>query len=150
VVAVTQATQVGVVANVVRVASEEAESNYRNNVAAALARVIGPLAPPVALRVCRTLTAEPRALQSGRTSVVRVTARNRVGKPLSGIPVRVLGAGVARRALTDTNGIARFAVTPTRIGIVQFVGGERLVAGGRSQCRTLLGVLSGEATVVTG
>ena len=83
VVAVTEATQVGVVANIVRVASEEVESNYRNNVAAALARVIGPLAPPVALRVCRTLTAEPRALQGGRSSVVRVTARNRLGKPLS-------------------------------------------------------------------
>ena len=46
VTAVTEATQVGVVVDIVRVGSEEIESNYRNNVAAALARVIGPLTPP--------------------------------------------------------------------------------------------------------
>ena len=39
VTAVTEATQVGVVVDIVRVGSEEIESNYRNNVAAALARV---------------------------------------------------------------------------------------------------------------
>ena len=82
--------------------------------------------------------------------MVRVTARNRMGKPLSGVSVRALGAGVARRALTDANGIARFSVTPRQLGIVQFVGGERGVASRRAQCRTLLGVLSGQATVVTG
>ena len=48
VTAVTEATQVGVVVDIVRVGSEEIESNYRNNVAAALARVIGPLRPPTA------------------------------------------------------------------------------------------------------
>ena len=46
VVAVTEATQVGVVVDIVRVGSEEIESNYRNNVAGALARVIGPFRPP--------------------------------------------------------------------------------------------------------
>ncbi len=39
----TEATQVGVVVDIVRAASEEPESNYANNIAAALARVIGPL-----------------------------------------------------------------------------------------------------------
>jgi uncharacterized repeat protein (TIGR01451 family) len=150
VTAVTEATQVGVVVDIVRVGSEEVESNYRNNVAAALARVIGPLTPPVGLGVCRTLTAEPRVLQNGRSSVVRVMARNRVGRPLSRVFVRVLGPGVDQRALTNADGIARVSFTPRRVGIVHFVGGQRVLAGGRSRCRTLLGVLSGQATVVTG
>ena len=41
VIAVTEATQVGVVVDIVRVSSEEQESNYRNNVAAAIAQVVG-------------------------------------------------------------------------------------------------------------
>ena len=98
VVAVTEATQVGVVVDIVRVGSEEIESNYRNNVAAALARVIGPLTPPAPTNVCRTLTAAPRVLQSGRSSVVRLTARNRLGKPLANVAVRARGAGVDMQA----------------------------------------------------
>jgi hypothetical protein len=89
-------------------------------------------------------------LQSGRSSVVRVTARNRVGKPLPRVLVRVLGPGVNLRALTNTNGIARFSVTPRRVGIVRFVGGERALAGQRSQCRTLLGAQAAKPTTVTG
>ncbi len=111
--------------NIVRVSSEEVESNYRNNVAAAVARVIGPLTPPVALRVCRTLTAEPRALQSGRSSVVRVTARNRVGKPLGGISVRVIGTGVNLRAITNAAGDRAVHGRPAkRSASCIFVGGR--------------------------
>ena len=94
VTAVTEATQVGVVVDIVRVDSEEIESNYRNNVAAALARVIRPLTPPAPANICRTLTAAPSVLQSGRSSVVRLTARNRLGKPMSNVAVRASGARV--------------------------------------------------------
>jgi hypothetical protein len=149
VTAVTEATQVGVVVDIVRVGSEEVESNYRNNVAAALARVIGPLEPPVGLAVCRTLTAEPRALQTGRSSVVLVTARNRPGRPIRGLQVHVRGAGIQMRARTDRRGVARFSVSPGRIGLVSFTG-DRSRAAGPTQCRTLLGVLGAEDTVVTG
>ena len=106
--------RVGVVVDIVRVGSEEIESSYRNNVAAALARVIGPLTPPVPTGMCRTLTASPRLLENGRSSVVRVTARNRLGRPLAGLPVRARGAGVRTEATTDARGIARFAMSPTR------------------------------------
>jgi hypothetical protein len=150
VTAVTEATQVGVVVDIVRVGSEEPERNNRNNVAAALARVVGPLTPPVGLRVCRTLTVEPIALERGRSSLVRAVARNRLGTPLRGVPVRVLGAGANRRATTDRNGVARFSVTPTRIGIIQIVAGERVAAARRAQCRTMLGVLAAGPTPVTG
>jgi hypothetical protein len=150
VVAVTEATRVGVVANIVRVGSEEPESNYRNNVAAALARVIGPLTPPVPARTCRTLTAEPRVLESRRSSTVRVTARNRLGRPLAGVPVRARGAGVDVRASTGADGVARLVVTPRRLGVVFLVGGDRVLAAGGSECRTLLGVLTAKPTNVTG
>ena len=65
VVAVTRALRVGPVVDVVRVGSEEIESNYRNNIASALVRVIGPLRPPTLPTVCRTLTAAPRLLRPG-------------------------------------------------------------------------------------
>ena len=73
VVAVTVATQVGVVVNIVRVWSEEIESNYRNNVAAALARVVGPFRPPPVADPARRLP-HPRglsALASGAAGVHR-------------------------------------------------------------------------------
>ena len=62
VTAVTEATQVGVVVDIVRVGSEEVESNYRNNVAAALAHVI---TPPIQLNACRALTVEPGPCRMG-------------------------------------------------------------------------------------
>jgi uncharacterized repeat protein (TIGR01451 family) len=151
--AVTQATQVGVVVDIVRVGSEEVESNYRNNVAAALARVVGPLVPPVGLGTCRTLTAEPRALESARASVVRVTARNRLGKPLANHLVRARGAGVDVEARTDRQGVASFALSPDRVGLVVFSSSVRTLAARAARppsCRTLLGVLAAQGGVVTG
>ncbi len=150
VTAVTVATRVGVVVDMVRVGSEEVESNYRNNVAAALARVIGPLGPPVASKGCRTLTVEPRSLQRGRSSVTRLTARDRSGRRLAGVVVRAIGAGVNKRGVTSSDGVVRFPVTPAREGIVEFVGGVRNVAAVRPKCRTLLGVLGAQDTPVTG
>ena len=44
--AVTRATQIGEILNVVRVGSEEQESNYLNNTASNLVRVVGPFRPP--------------------------------------------------------------------------------------------------------
>ena len=133
-----------------RVGSEEAESNYRNNVAAALARVIGPLTPPSSATACRTLTALPRSLESGRTSIVRVAARNRLGKPLPGVVVRARGPGVDARATTDGDGVVRLTVTPGGVGLVIFAGGKRALAARSSPCRTLLGVLVARQTRVTG
>jgi uncharacterized repeat protein (TIGR01451 family) len=150
VVAVTQALEVGVVVDIVRVGSEEHESNYRNNVASALARVIGPLRPPVVLDRCRTLTAEPRALQHGRSSVVRLTARTRHGTPLRGFVVRARGAGIHATARTDRQGVARFTLIPPRVGLVVFSSDGRTPPARRSVCRTLLGVLGAEDTIVTG
>ena len=150
VTAVTEAIRVGLVVDIVRVGSEEDESSYRNNVAAALARVIGPLSPPAPAGVCRTLAAAPRILRSGRASIVLVTARNRLGRPLRRVAVHARGAGVQQTALTDARGTARFALMPTRVGLMLFTGSTRQLAVRGPQCRTLLGVLAAQGTHVTG
>jgi hypothetical protein len=150
VTAVTEATRVGLVVDVVRVSSEEIESNYRNNVAAASARVVGRLTPPVGQNRCDTLTVAPRVLESGRSSVVLLTARNRRGQPLAGVRVRVHGPGVDRIVTTDRQGTVRRTVLPTRIGLVFFTGIPRTLTNRGSHCRTLLGVLRAKQTAVTG
>ena len=150
VVAVTQATRVGTVVDIVRVGSEEPESNYRNNVAAAVARVIGPFTPPGLQNRCATLTVAPRVLQSGRASVVRLTASNRQGRRLAGIRVRVRGVGVDRTVTTDRQGTARLTVLPRQIGLVYFTGTPRTLAGRGLQCQTRLGIGQAKPTTVTG
>lgn len=150
VTAVTQATEVGVVVDIVRVSSEEIESNYRNNVAAALARVIGPFRPPTALGACRTLVASPRVLESRRSSIVRLAAFDRRGRPRAGVKVTAAGAGIAARGRTGRDGVARLTLTPRAEGIVHFVGSDRVAAGTPLQCTTRLGVLPAQSTNVTG
>src|SRR5262249_27613105 len=123
--AVTRATDVGVIVNTVRVGSEEQEANYLNNTASAIARVTGPLRPPPGARVeaaavCRTLTAVPSRLQAGSTSIVLTTARDRFGRPVRGLAVRMTGLGFNRQARTNARGVARFALTPPRNGIIVF------------------------------
>jgi uncharacterized repeat protein (TIGR01451 family) len=140
--AVTRATQVGEVLNIVRIGSEEIESDYVNNTASALVRVIGELPPPVVDR-CGFLTSSPRVLVARRSSAARAVARNLLGEPVAGILVRARGAGTSARARTNAKGVARFSLTPRRAGVVRFRGsGARATAtlpGPR--CRTLVGVL---------
>ena len=150
VVAVTRALKIGPVVDIVRVGSEEIESNYHNNVASALVRVVGAFRPPKLPRVCRTLTAAPRVLQAERTSAVLLTARNRLGRPLVGFPVRARGGGIMARGRTNRHGIARMTIAPTRVGLVVFAGGRRPVLRGRPTCITVLAALQVRATHVTG
>jgi hypothetical protein len=114
--AVTKATQIGPILNVVRVGSEEQESDYLNNVAGNLVRVIGPLRPPAARAVCTTLAAQPRMLRAGGESIVLATARNRFGAPVPGVTVHMRGLGLNARAKTNARGIAHFTLTPTTPG----------------------------------
>jgi uncharacterized repeat protein (TIGR01451 family) len=150
VTAVTEATQVGVVVDIVRVSSEEPESNYANNTAAALARVIGPFTPPRPAAVCTTLVVSPRALVAGRSSTVRATVRNEHGRSLAGYPVRGRGPGVDVRGRTDANGVARLAMTPTGLGLVYFSADSRLSTGRGNRCLTQLGILGAAPAFVTG
>lgn len=152
VVAVTEALSVGPVVDIVRAASEEIESNYRNNVAGALVRVVGPLRVLGAIAACRTLTAAPRVLEARRTSTVRLQARNRLGKPVRGLIVRAAGSGVRLQTRTDRLGIARIEMTPQRLGLVVFASGGRRARASRAAptCLTTLGVQAARGTQVTG
>jgi uncharacterized repeat protein (TIGR01451 family) len=155
---VTQATSIGRALNVVRVGSEEQESNYLNNTASALVRITAPKKQSFAHGVkgafarftCDTLTAQPAALRARTTSIVLATARNRFRQPLAGVAVRVAGLGVHERGRTNRQGVARFSVTPQRIGVVSIERVGRLLAGASSQCRTLLGALASGKNSVTG
>ncbi len=145
---VTQATQPGVVLNVVRVYSEEQESNYANNTAAAVARVTDAHveAEHVAvLASCRTLIAAPTRLRAGSTSVVLATARNRAGRPIANLPVAARGAGVTHRTKTNAQGVARLTLTPPRQGVVLLSPSARVAAAAGTRCTTRLAVLVGEA-----
>jgi len=148
---VTLANQIGEILNSVRVGSEEEESDYLNNVASNIVRVVGPFKPPQQLLACRTLGAAPKKLEVGTTSVVLAKARNRFGVPVAGVTVHALGPGVNGEAKTDSRGIAHFTVTPTAVGFVTFRGSARSPAAAGPVCATYLAALStGVAGSVTG
>jgi hypothetical protein len=147
---VTLTTQIGEILNVVRVGSEEQESNYENNTASALARVVGPFRPPQQKAACRTLGAAPKKLRVGTTSIVLTTAKNRFGAPVAGVTVRMRGPGVSGRAKTNKRGMARFTVTPTRPGFVLFRGGPGSLSATAKVCATFLAALGARAGSVTG
>jgi hypothetical protein len=149
--AVTEATRIGEILNVVRVGSEEQESNYLNNTGAALVRVVGPFRPPPQTTPrCRTLGAEPRVLRAGTTSIVLATARNRFGASVPGVTVHMRGQAVRGSAKTNARGIARFTVTPPRSGFVFFRGAARTTAAATPPCTTFLAALSARPGSVTG
>jgi hypothetical protein len=150
--AITRATQIGEILNAVRVGSEEQESNYLNNTASNLVRVVGPFRPPPQPAACRTLGAAPKQLQAGMTSIVRATARNRFGTPVAGVRVHARGPGVNGQATTNSRGVARFIVTPSASGFVTFRGSVRSLAAAGPVCATYLAALSagGRLGSVTG
>jgi hypothetical protein len=149
--AVTLANQLGEILNVVRVGSEEDESDYLNNVASNIVRVIGLFRPPQQPLICRTLGVAPKQLEVGTTSVVLAKARNRFGAPVAGVTVHARGPGVSGQAKTDARGIARLTVTPTASGFVTFRGSVRSAAAAGPVCATYLAALStGVAGSVTG
>jgi hypothetical protein len=149
--AVTEATQIGTILNVVRVGSEEQEANDRNNTASALVRVVGPLRPPPPQNaVCRTLAAAPRALRAGQPLIVLTTARNRFGAPVPGVTVRARGPGISQREKTNARGTARFTVTPSNTGLVFFRGAPRTPAARTAPCATFLAVLNAATPSLTG
>jgi hypothetical protein len=148
--AVTLATQIGKILNVVRVGSEEPESDYLNNTASNIVRVVGPFKPPPQTVACRTLGAAPKVLRALTTSIVLTTARDRFGTPVAGVTVKMRGPGVSGHAKTDSRGIARFTVTPTASGFVFFRGGLRSPAAAGPVCATYLAALSPSPGSVTG
>ena len=90
--AVTRATQIGEILNVVRVGSEEQESNYLNNTASNLVRVVGPFRPPP----------QPAALPHPRSCAQATAGRHDLDRARHGPkPVRdTCGRGEGARTRT--------------------------------------------------
>lgn len=152
---VTTGTRVGPVANTARVSADERDPNEDNNTASAVARVIGPLRPPV-VNNCRSLDVAPRALAVGRTAVVIATARNPIGGPIHRLRLHARGHSINLKRRTDARGIAIFVFTPKRQGIV-FIGPVKHSGLLRSRttprhpCRAPIGVFRpAEVPPVTG
>jgi hypothetical protein len=81
---------------------------------------------------------------------VRVVARDRLGRPIAQLRVRARGSKVRQEARTDGRGVARFTLSPARVGLVLFSAGARMSTARTSTCRTLLGVTRAQGTRVTG
>jgi hypothetical protein len=88
----------------------------------------------------------PNRLQAGSTSIVLTTARDRFGRPVRGLAVRMSGLGLSRHSRTNARGVARFAFTPPRTGIVFFGSRLRSLAAAAAPCTTRLGVLGAAHT----
>ena len=58
-------------------------------------------------------------------------------------------ADLGSRDQLARQGVARFSVTPARLGLLVFIG-DRAKATGPRTCQTRLGVLGAHDTIVTG
>jgi uncharacterized repeat protein (TIGR01451 family) len=111
---IVEPTATGTITNTAVVSGRETESDTSNNTASADTRVKGRVTPPV----CYTLSVRPISLTVGRRTVVRVLVRAR-GKAAAGVPVALKGAGMDRRARTNSHGVARLTVKPRKAGLIQ-------------------------------
>ena len=105
----------GLVLNTATVTGAETDSNPADNTSSARTRVNGPFAPPATR--CPQLLVGQRTLNVGRRAMIVVRARlDR--RAIRGMRITVRGAGVRTAGRTDSAGIARIAVRPTRTGII--------------------------------
>jgi uncharacterized repeat protein (TIGR01451 family) len=156
---VVRADQAGTITNTAIVGTTVADHNVGNNqIAVAVTTVQGPFTPPTAPEEpaqsgCLLTTGTPSVFAGVRSTVV-VRARYDDGSPRAGVVLTLRGAGKARTARTNAEGVARFAVVPKTAGrlTVRGVGcGAALaVAAVRSQSCAGLLVTPKSATVGSG
>jgi len=131
----------GTITNTAVVTGREHEHDPSDNTASATTLVQGAFVPP---SVCYALTVTPRTLTVGRTTIVRVVVRE-AGKPVKSVRVVVTGRGVAKRANTNANGVARLVIVGRSPGILQ------IRVPSHATCRTQrIGVLGVFTPPVTG
>jgi uncharacterized repeat protein (TIGR01451 family) len=128
---------VGPRVNVVDVTSTEVDADRTDNVASALVHVVGATQ-------CARLRVSKRTTIPGRRVTLSATARSARLAPVWGVPVRLRGAGVAKTATTNVDGVAAFTVTPTRPGLML------LDVEGHSGCQSGIGVLGAVSPGVSG
>jgi len=139
---VTKAIASGVAVNIIRVTTTSPETKLANNTDSALARIIGAFRPPAVI-VCRYLTVRPGSLPAKRTSVLLARATDSRGRRVRGLALEARGAGIRRRATTDSTGVARFVLSPSRQGNLYInQPGRATAAAGTRPCAVQLAVLS--------
>jgi Prealbumin-like fold domain len=80
--------------------------------------LVAPIRPPKPPHVCYRLTARPRTATAGKP--LRVVALVHIGRrPVRGVRVHAVGSGVSAVRTTGPRGVAVFALTPRRRGILR-------------------------------
>ena len=135
---VVQPQSPGTLTNVVTVTGSQPDANPSNNTAAATTTVNGAFTPPTV--GCTALRVTPRSLSVGQRVSLRVVA---LGGTVSGLQVRVRGAGIAASARTNAQGVASVRVLGRRPGVATVT-----VAG--QSCSARFGVLGAFQPPLTG
>jgi uncharacterized repeat protein (TIGR01451 family) len=116
---VTASNATGTIPNTATVVGTEAETNTANNTASASVQVVGPFRPPVTY--CTALAVSPKQLTVGKTHILTIKVSQH-GKAIPGIKVRIKGSTLSiTTAASNSKGVVRRVVKPTKAGIVTFV-----------------------------
>ena len=120
----------GTAVNRATAAANEEDSNTANNAAEATVVIVAPFRPPAAKpAACGSLSVSVKSLAVGKRTVVRITVRDRNGKPMRNARVLVRGGGIVASARTSAKGVMRLTLTPTKAGVVRFkVAGSAVCA----------------------
>jgi uncharacterized repeat protein (TIGR01451 family) len=131
----------GLVVNAARVVGNEGDPNPRNNTSSVTTRVVAPFQPPAAPR-CDSVTVGTRTITVGVRTTLRVVVKAR-GRALARVRVRVSGAGIDLRALTNRRGVALVSVRARRSGIVT-------ITVANESCQRRIGAITGGQPELTG
>lgn len=117
---VVRADQAGSIVNTAGVSTSVSDPNVANNqIATAVTTVQGaftpPTAPPAAPSGCALSTGTPSIFAGVRSTVV-VRARYGDGSARPDVALTLRGAGTAKTARTNAQGVARFVVAPKQAG----------------------------------
>jgi uncharacterized repeat protein (TIGR01451 family) len=135
---VVQPTAAGTITNTVTIHGGQPDSNPLNDTAVATTVVNGVFSPPAV--GCTSLRVAPRSLAVGQRVSLRVVA---LGGTVSGLQVRVRGAGISASARTNAQGVANVRVMGRRPGVATVT-----VAG--QSCSARFGVLGAFQPPLTG
>ena len=133
--------QPGVLSNVVRVVGTEGDPNPVNNTSTATTRVVAPFQPPQAAR-CDSVSVGRRTIAVGTSTTLRIVVKAG-GRGLARARVRVRGAGIDVRTVTNRAGIARVTVRARRSGIVT-------ISVASQNCQRRIGAITGSQPDLTG
>ena len=126
-------TQTGTYVNCATGTGEGKDTNGANNRACASTLVTAPVTPPTttpkpsvkpkpkpkpAVNICRVLKVTPSMVKANGARQIVLAKVTRSRTPVAGVAVRFTGTGLARVVTTNSQGIARLSLTPSKAGIM--------------------------------